>query len=216
VCVCMVLRGRVCVCVWVCACVRVSVFICVHLLLHTLARIFPPFPSPYHPFSIDLDWRPSSLQSLFEFHSLLFSSLYLSFVVTLSSLLFSSLALLCPTSSILLPCSLISHYSFSPPYLSLPLSCLYMQVMTISALEQGKNVLVDGSLRDASWYLSYIRYMPIYVYMYIRTHTFTHKYAYMRMDIYIYVCTNIHTHAHTHAHAQKHSCVFIHTCIYMY
>jgi hypothetical protein len=93
VCVCMVLRGRVCVCVWVCACVRVSVFICVHLLLHTLARIFPPFPSPYHPFSIDLDWRPSSLQSLFEFHSLLFSSLYLSFVVTLSSLLFSCFTL---------------------------------------------------------------------------------------------------------------------------
>jgi Zeta toxin len=32
-----------------------------------------------------------------------------------------------------------------------------MKVLTMVALEQGKNVLVDGSLRDAEWYSGYIR-----------------------------------------------------------
>lgn len=39
-----------------------------------------------------------------------------------------------------------------PPYLLL--TCA--QVLTIAGLENGQNVLVDGSMRNASWYLNYI------------------------------------------------------------
>jgi hypothetical protein len=49
------------------------------------------------------------------------------------------------------------------------------EVLTISGLEKGKNVLVDGSLRDASWYYNHI---GTYTYMYI------YKYGYVNI-IYI-------------------------------
>ena len=71
-----------------------------------------------------------------------------------------------PTSPLLYSPLLTLPYPILPyptsSYSTLP----FVQVMTISALEQGKNVLVDGSLRDASWYLSYIRYK--------HTHSQTH------------------------------------------
>ena len=31
------------------------------------------------------------------------------------------------------------------------------EILTLDALNEGKNVLVDGSLRDANWYLNYIK-----------------------------------------------------------
>ena len=70
-----------------------------------------------------------------------------------------------------------------------------MQVMTISALEQGKNVLVDGSLRDASWYLSYIRYTHAFICIYVYTHTHT------------YIPT--HTHTHTYIYVYTYACIHV-------
>ena len=49
------------------------------------------------------------------------------------------------------------------------------EVLTLHGLKSGKNVLVDGSLRDADWYacIIYYYYNTIIFILYILTHVYT-------------------------------------------
>lgn len=148
-------RGGRCVWLWVYVCVSVCVFVRVSECVRVYVCVC------VRGWEEEERWWLSC--PLLLLPCLVFSCLVLPYVTLFSFLIYS-------------PNSLIFLSLLSPAW-------LYMQVMTISALEQGKNVLVDGSLRDASWYLSYIRY----------THTRMDVYSHTDMHAYSYACMNICT-----------------------
>lgn len=96
------------------------------------------------------------------------------------------------------------HTSFAlcPVKINVNHHLLSIQVLSYDSLLKGKNVLVDGSLRNAHWYLEYFRNLrekfPI-----IKIGTVHHSSLCCALDLYFAVRCVLVDHCHNVLHATK-------------